>query len=96
MSSPYLDDMIAQMNMRNEHAYIIRLTSRDYWYFFDVETSVDPHPIMWTSNISDAFWFPDEQSVEEFKTDFIAPRQVEILRVLRKGAFAKLRKGKTI
>lgn len=73
------------MNMRNKYAYIIRLLTEDFWYFYDMQTTTHPHPIMWTQHIQRAFWFPDEESVEEFRQDFIDPRRVEILRIGRNG-----------
>lgn len=83
MSGPYLDDLIADMQTKRKYSYVIRLMSHNYWYFFDVNTMIDPHPVMWTPTMTNAFKFPDEQSVEEFKKDFITPRSVEILRIER-------------
>lgn len=83
MNTPYLDDLIANMQTNNKYAYIIRLMSKDYWYLFDVDTMIDPHPVMWTPHIRQAFWFSDERGVEEFKADFLSARKVEILRIER-------------
>jgi hypothetical protein len=83
MNTPYLDDLLAKVAQRNKYAYVIRSITRGRWYFFDVDTTTDPHGVKWTHYINRAFWFPDEQSVEEFRTDFITPRLVEILRIDR-------------
>lgn len=84
MNTPFLDDLMAEMHMKNKHAFIIRLLTDDFWYFFDMDTQLHPHPILWTQHISQAFWFPDEEAVEEFRMDFITPREVEILRIERR------------
>lgn len=81
MNGQHLDDLIAQMHMRNKFAYVIRLSSPDCWYFFDVDLTLTPHPVKWTRSLVQAFHFPDEESVEEFALDFITPRNIEILRV---------------
>lgn len=85
MNTPYLDDLIADKQLRAQYAFIIRLMTRDYWYMFDVDTNIVPHPVLWTQHMKQAFWFNDERSVEEFKADFLNGRKVEILRIERNG-----------
>lgn len=80
LSGMYIDELISLIQ-QSDKAYIIRMLRTDSWYFFDMNTEYDPHPVVWTPHRSRAFWFPDEESVEEFKKDFITPRRVEILRI---------------
>lgn len=54
------------------------------WFLFDIDTSMEPHCVMWTLNEENAFRFPDNETAEAFMYDFVQGRDVEVLRVKSK------------
>lgn len=78
----FLDHLITAMQEKNKFLYMIRSRNENgEWYFFDMENDKPPYRIAWVPYISPAFKFPSEESVEEFRADYIAPRKVEIVRM---------------
>lgn len=75
----YLDSLIADMQTRRTY-YLIRLRRDDkMWYLFDAEYTLKAHRVMWVPNVDTAFKFNSEEEVEDFVSEFIAPRKVEIV-----------------
>jgi hypothetical protein len=66
------------------HIYVIEMKkNQTNWFFFNISPTANTknHKVCWTPNIKHAHVFTTEQAVEEFKSDFIAPRRVSIIRI---------------
>ena len=77
----YLDYILGTVQDKN-YVYIIKFTRLPHhWYFYELESELKPHRVIWGPHITPAFKFPSEQTVEEFRAEFISPRRTEILRM---------------
>ena len=62
--------------------YVIRNCNfKEMWYLFNMEKIADYHGLVWTPHMMRAKAFPTEESVEEFKSLYVSPRKVEILKI---------------
>lgn len=85
MSSQFHDMLMSRIQQDNVPTYIVRFSHNDEeWYFFDLKMDKFPHPVLWTRNSDHAFGFSSEEEAEDFISDFIFPREVQILRVVWK------------
>lgn len=84
MMGMYLEHLISALQEEEKYMYLIKSTHRQGpWFFFDVANAERPYKIMWVKYMLPAFKFPSEKLVEEFRTEFLAPRKVEIIRLER-------------
>lgn len=80
----YLNFLISSIQERDKYVYLIKHKRVEgNWYFFDLNNDEPPYCALWVPYISPAFKFPSEQSVEDFKSDFLSSREVEVVRLLR-------------
>lgn len=78
--SPYMDYLV--ISLQEEYIYLIkRLKVAGDWFLFDL--TEETYTAMWTKSTRSAFKFPSEIAVEEFRSEFISPRPVEIVRIKR-------------
>ena len=70
-------------DIKAKERFIIRLKRSDSWYYHNLQLENIVTGVIWTPFLPLAYHFPDEKSVEEFKMNFISPRNVEILRIER-------------
>lgn len=76
------EDYLKQLRTAMQFVYIIRNTSfDDVWYFFNMKEETSYNGLLWTPHMMRAKAFPTEQSVEEFKSRYVSPRKVDIVRV---------------
>lgn len=82
MSNSYVDFLISTLQEDTETRYVIKSKAvQGNWYFFDIEIDAKTHHVEWIPYISGAVKFNSEQSVEEFASQFLSPRPVEIIRL---------------
>lgn len=81
ISGPLIDQLIKEMQVNL--GFVIALQRLRSWYFHNLEEDSVVTGVIWTPHITRARLFPDEKSVEEFKSQFISPRKVQILRITR-------------
>jgi hypothetical protein len=67
---------------KNNSVYMIEMRKdNNKWFLFGVSPKDVIERIYWTPNVKSAHIFTTEQSVEEFKSDYISPRKVSIIRI---------------
>lgn len=73
------------IDLAKKHAYVytIELKKNQHdWYVLAVSPPDDRlMKVFWTSSLNSAQLFLTEQEVEEFKSDYISPRKVSIVRM---------------
>ena len=60
--------------------YVIELLNKNKSYYF-VDFSGDDDSLLWTSNILNAYQFPQELDAAEFIIEYIEPRQTAIIKL---------------
>ena len=74
--------IIKQMRAAMQFVYVIRNTNfQDVWYLCNMRQEPSYHGLIWTPYMMQAKAFPTEESVEEFKSLYVSPRKVEILKI---------------
>lgn len=77
----WIDDMLAQVE-NHEHVYTIEMKkNQKNWFLLAVTPADVIQQVYWTSALRSAHLFMSEQTVEEFKADYITPRKVSIIRL---------------
>lgn len=84
----WLESILASLK-KHTHVYMIEMRKNDSkWFFLDLEHKKEPIvQILWTPNKKNARIFLTEQTVEEFKADYLSPRKVSIIRMTTYEAF---------
>lgn len=79
ISGPLIEELIKQLA---KDTYIIsRMINQQPWYYHNLREEPSINGVIWTPYIQWAHTFNNEKDVEEFKSQFISPRKVEILRI---------------
>ena len=78
-----LYDVLSVVGEAYRHVFVIRNTilHKHSWYFHNLRMEELINGVIWTPHLSQAYVFPSEELVEEFKMKYITPRKVEILRI---------------
>jgi hypothetical protein len=82
MYQQWIDDMLATVKSHS-HVYMIEMRkNQGKWFFLNLETKTEYlTQVLWTPSIRNAHIFLEEETVEEFKADYISPRKVSIIRM---------------
>lgn len=76
----WMNELLASMH---KDYYVIRRTknlTKYYYYDFD-QVGEQSFKLIWTPSQRSAFLFDSEQMVEEFKANYVSPRQAAIVRL---------------
>ena len=74
----YIDQLISNYN-HSQYVYLIEHGLKLGWFLQEYQLS--PARAVWFPRANRAFRFVSEEDVEEFKSVYMAPRQVSIVRV---------------
>lgn len=85
ISGPLLKELLKEAQELRAYVIMMNRHADGSWYYHKLRENPSITGVIWTPYLKKAHLFIDEESVEEFKMKFIAPRTVQILRIDREA-----------